>query len=296
MDRSFLVLAGALLLSGCAVELPGTGVGGGGDSNGSGGGSTSDPAGGKLSSNGLALDMEILTELDDGLLGVWQSDTEVVVDPDSVSIYEEDGGPQHLEYLALCALEEGTELVIGSNRYPGLYGLGPEWVVSACEESCQRWVSACLLAHANQYGVEVTVSLRGAHPGLEWDAAIAEEFSLQEAAFYGNIFQVEDDDPVEPGRPLYACAGRALVAWDEDPEHQESSLDYLQKRICGSGSSCGLNNPGPCVFPPVATASICRQDAGWEGYYANCQGENYDDPAAAVAVYPEVITTYLVEE
>lgn len=295
MDRPWLVLAGALLLSGCAVEIPGTEVGGGGDSSGGGGtGSTSDPAGGKLSSNGLALDMEILSELEAGPLGFWQSSTEAVVDPDSLAIFDETGGPEHMEYLVLCALDEGTEMVIGDSRYRGLFGLAPEWVEEGCDESCQKWLSACLLAHANHYGVAVTVSLRGAHPGLAWDAGIAEEFTLQEAAFYGNIFQVDGDDPVDLERPLYACSGRALIAWDEDPEHHETSLDYLQKRVCGSGSSCGLNNTGPCVYP-IESESICRQDAGWEGYYANCEGENYDDPFL-VPVYPEVITTYLVGE
>jgi hypothetical protein len=297
MDRASFVLAGALLLSGCAVEIPGTdSVGDGDSSGGDGTGSSSDPAGGKLSSNGLALDMEILSELDSGPLGVWQSETEAVVDPDSLAIYDEAAGPEHLEYLALCALDQGTEMVIGASRYPGLFGLAPEWIDSGCSDSCQRWVSACLLAHANHYGLAVTVSLRGAHTGLAWDAAIAEEFTLQEAAFYGNIFQVDDDDVIDPERPLYACSGRALIAWDEDPEHQESSLDYLQKRICGTGAACGLNHTGPCVYPPFMTESICRQDAGWEGYYANCEGESLDDPLEGPPVYPEVITTYLVEE
>ena len=291
MDRPCLVLAGALLLAGCAVEIPGT-ESGGGDSSGTG--STSDPAGGKLSSNGLVLDVTALALLDPTALGRWESSSEAVADSGSLDgLLTHPAGAEHLEYLALCALDQGTTLSAGGRDYPGLYGLGTGWVASGCDESCQRWISGCLLAHANAYGVPVTVSLRGGHAGLVWDEAIAAEFDLQEAAFYGNVFEVTGD-AFAVDQPLYACSGRALIAFDEDPEHRQSSLEYLQERICGTGD-CGLTHTGPCVVPPFATESICRQDAGWDGYYANCEGESFDDPTV-VPVYPEVITTYLVEE
>ena len=43
----------------------------------------------------------------------------------------------------------------GGVRYPGLLGLAPEWVGGECGPSCQRWISACVLAHANAFGVQV---------------------------------------------------------------------------------------------------------------------------------------------
>ncbi len=297
MLRPSLALAGALLVSGCTVT--GTGVGDGEDSNGGGGGgsggtgSTSDPAEGKLTLNGLGLDLSVLMDLDPGALGHWESDTLAVADSGSIDpVLAHPNGAEHLEYLALCALDEGTELVAAGDHYPGLFGLGAEWVDAGCSESCQRWISACVLAHANAYGVSVEVSLRGSHPGFAWDQSIVEQFSLQEAAFYGNVFQVTGID--YPEQPLYACSGRALVAFDDDDGSHESSLDYLQKRICGTGD-CGLNNTGPCVFPDIDSESTCGDDAGWEGYYADCQGEDYRDPLQ-VPIYPEVVTTYLVEE
>lgn len=294
MDRRCAVLLGAMLLSGCTVEIPGSDVGGGGDPGSSGTGSSSDPAEGKLSSNGLALDMTALALLDPAPLGRWESEGQAIADSGSLDpLLAHPAGREHLEYIARCALDEGQTLSAGGASYDGLYGLATEWVAGTCGESCQRWLSACVLAHANAYGVAVTISLRGGHDGLAWDEGIAQEFTLQEAAFYGNVFQVTGDDV--PEQPLYACSGRALIAWDEDPEHHESSLDYLQKRICGTGVTCGLNQEGPCVYPPVMQASTCSQDAGWEGYYGDCQGENVEDPAV-VPVYPEVITTYLVDE
>ena len=296
MDRTWLVVTGALLLSGCAVEIPGTGVGGDGDGSGAtgGAGSSSGPTEGKLSLNGLALDASALATLDPTPLGRWQSETEAVADSGSLDgLLAHPAGAEHLEYLALCALDEGTTLAAGGRSFPGLYGLGTGWVAAGCDESCQRWISACVLAHANGYGLAVTISLRGGHPGLRWDESIAAEFDLQEAAFYGNVFEVSGDI-ASPDQPLYACAGRALIAFDDDPAHEESSLDYLQKRICGAGD-CGLTHTGPCVYPPFMSESVCGEDAGWDGYYANCEGENRADPTA-LPVYPEVITTYLVDE
>ncbi len=298
MCRPWLALSGSLILAACTVEIPGTDLGGGDDSNGGGGsngggtGSSSDPAGGKLTLNGLELDLLALMDLDPAALGHWESDTVAIADSGSIDpLLAHASGAEHLEYLALCALDEGTELVAGGASYPGLFGLGAEWVDAGCGESCQRWISGCVLAHANAYGIAVEMSLRGGHAGMTWDDQIASEFTLQEAAFYGNVFQVTGLD--YPRQPLYACYGRALLAWDDDDEDHESSIEYLRKRICGTGD-CGLNNTGPCTAP-VQAGSICAADAGWEGYYADCEGENFVDPEQ-IPVYPEVVTTYQVEE
>ena len=299
MLRPWHALAGALVVTGCTAV--GTGVGGGEDPSGdeSGGGddtgSASDPAGGKLTLNGLVLDLYVLMDLEPSALGHWESDTVAIADSGSIdAVLAHADGAEHVEYLARCALDEGTELVAGGQHYPGLFGLGAEWVDEGCGESCQRWISACVLAHANAYGVPVEMSLRGSHAGLRWDEQIASEFTLQEAAFYGNVFAVAGVDSVR--RPLYACIGRALIAWDDDEEeHPDTSLEYLEKRICGTGD-CGLKSTGPCTAP-VEPGSICTHDAGWEGYYADCEGESesYSNPFP-VPVYPEVVTTYLVEQ
>jgi len=291
MRRPWLALMGSLILAACTVEIPGTDLGGD-DSNGGGTGSSSGAAEGKLTLNGLVLDLYVLMDLDAAALGHWESDTVAIADSGSIdALLAHANGAEHLEYLALCALEEGTELVAAGERYPGLFGLGTEWVDAGCGESCQRWISGCVLAHANAYGIPVEMSLRGSHAGMTWDDQIVEQFTLQEAAFYGNVFQVTGPD--YPRQPLFACIGRALVAWDDDEDHPDTSITYLQERICGTGD-CGLNSTGPCTAP-IQMGNICARDAGWEDYYADCQGENYDDPLQ-IPVYPEVVTTYLVEQ
>ena len=293
------LLAGALaclVMPACTVEIPGIPIGGGDDGDDSGGGSTggSDSAEGKLSSNGLVLDLEALALLSPSSIGSWQSEGEAVADSGALDpLLAHPAGAAHVEYLATCALAEGTALTAGGVRYPGLFGLAPEWIGGECGLSCQRWVGACVLAHANAFGVAVTMSLRGEHPGLEWTDADVEQFEVQEAAFYGNLFELVPG--AIAGQPLYACSGRALVAFDDDPESEETSHGYLQERICGVGQ-CGFEFMGPCVYPPVASASTCAVDGGWDGGYASCRGEDLEQPDAQDPVYAEVITAYLADE
>ena len=78
-----------------------------------------------------------------------------------------------------------------------------------CDESCQRWVSACVLARTNAYGVHVQISMRApAVAPLRSRAAVREiqaalstsptevtDFSYREGAYYGNIFATTPVDP-----------------------------------------------------------------------------------------------------
>ena len=154
-------------------EEPGSG---GGDGNGGGSGpSGSESAEGKLSSNGLFLAPSAMLALGTGPL---TSTSEGVAD-----LLDREDGARHLEYTALCALDAGTSLTVGEATYPGLYGLAPEWADAPCDESCQRWVTACLLAHTNVGGYSVEISMRGAHPGMAWSPEIEQTFVI-EGSFY----------------------------------------------------------------------------------------------------------------
>jgi hypothetical protein len=85
----------------------------------------------------------------------------------------------------------------------GINADGTSWSASGtCDESCQRWVSACILARTNAYGVHVLVSMRApanTPPGrqaqfdnirkaLETTADERSEFGTREGAYYGNLF------------------------------------------------------------------------------------------------------------
>src|SRR5262249_44338184 len=47
-------------------------------------------------------------------------------------------------------------------EFKGKHGLAPEWgtIGGSCNANCKRWISACMLARVNAYGVHVSLSLR----------------------------------------------------------------------------------------------------------------------------------------
>jgi hypothetical protein len=142
-----------------------------------------------------------------------------------------------------------------------------------CDESCQRWVSACLLARTNAYGVHVQISIRApadpppnATPGRQLQfaavrAALAPDptsseladYTNREGAYYGNIFATTPVNglpapgytgpaigPIANTPTFYACAG------------PDSNTPEITKRFCSSqGDQSVINVPGVCW--PAAT-------------------------------------------
>jgi hypothetical protein len=189
--------------------------------------------------------------------------------------------------------EAGTKTCVVPLR--GAIGLGINadestwWESGTCDESCQRWVSACLLARTNAYGVKVEISMRAPDTApLKVRQALATtpdevtELPLREGAFYGNMFaSTPVDDPPEPGYTgaepgaieatpsLNACAGPA------------SNIPDMTKRFCSSqGDQTVIDVPGVCT-------EVCdgRDAAGAIHGCRTERGVHYD----------EVITVYLRE-
>jgi len=132
-----------------------------------------------------------------------------------------------MEYTVSCALRADQEVTVrldGTDHHLyGQIGLAPGWADQACDETCQSWVSACLIARINARGERVEISLRGDHPALAVEPGEATAFPHQEAAYYGNLFT---DPPV-----LNACL---------PPDN--SALD----RVCGEVEDCPVQIAGPC--------------------------------------------------
>ena len=199
-------------------------------------------------------------------------------------------GRELLTYVARCALPEGDALVVDGIGYPGLLGLAPAWQDGACDEGCQRWVSACLLAHVNALGVEVPISIRGVHPSI---AIVSDEeaaaYPVEEAGFYGDLFAPEGAE-----LEMYACLGRGLS------DGQSSS--YLDDRLCASSDACGFTHTGVCAPATQlwmteglgALDGACLEDAGPRIGYTGCT-----DPGGIVVelltadLWFEVVTVYL---
>lgn len=174
-----------------------------------------------------ALSMNALT-----LNSLSASDIELSCAPESAKVYE---------YLVGCALapdQSTTALIDGAEtELHGALGLAPEWLDGPCDDDCQGWVSACLIARTNARGERVEISLRGAHPGLALEPGEAEAFPDHEGSYYGDVFAGELD--------AMACLG--------------DGVDHLE-RTCGDSSDCPIAVQGTCA--ELCDESGCRDAAG----------------------------------
>jgi hypothetical protein len=253
--------------TGCVV-----GVGGSGDDD----GAPVDPNpsgidGDSIPTNGLVFDPRVAAMLDPVALGTSVGADGSVVLTSNAGVAAVPSGQMLLKYIATCALPKEHALVVGADRFAGFYGLATAWETAACDETCQHWISACVLAHANQKGTHVSLSLRGDHPNLP--AAIRPGFTDQESAFYGNLFVTRD---------FYACMGAQATT--------DAAAHIVLGRVCGLGQ-CGLVNAGDCTYPTENGPNFgaCERDAG--DHFADCHSTvAYGDAQPGIH---EVITVYL---
>jgi hypothetical protein len=162
-----------------------------------------------------------------------------------------------LKYITSCALPESAHIqfsVDGVNyNYKGQLALAPEWGVSggSCNQSCQEWVSACLMARLDYLGEQVTISLRGDKPTLVPSPVELKFFTYREASYFGNVF-------VDPQvRDACVSPGRSGIP-----------------RVCGPTlDDCAVDVIGDC-------GSVCDAPAA-DGGYRNCR-----DHARVNGVFP----------
>jgi hypothetical protein len=146
-------------------------------------------------------------------------------------------GIEVLTYIVSCALPPDEQLVAPDGTvFVGGIGVAPEWLDQPLDEDGQRWLSACLFSRVSDLDVTVPISLRGPNSGLVLSPGENTEFTLQQGAFYGNLF-TQQDQPI-----LWeACSGA-----DDDAA-------VANQRICASPDPanpgftlCGFNYTGQC--------------------------------------------------
>lgn len=185
---------------------------------------------------------------------------------------------QFVEYAASCALAPSQAFsfswtdsagVSHNESYPGHLGLATYWARGSLTASDERWISACLAARVNWYGVHVTISTRSAGTRLPVSDPERATFTLQEGAFFGNLFGTT--------QAIYSC---------DDPTHanpararyRDCAVGHLNDN--GSISNCGIiQRLGSC-------SSWCADPDPTDGYYPNC-----DDPQGNER--KEVVTVFL---
>ena len=121
--------------------------------------------------------------------------------------------------------------------FPGQLGLAPRWIDRELRKSEQGWVSACMLSRVNAYDVSVLVSLRGKHHALTASEQEMEDFPVQEAGFFGDIFT---DGPIDAN----ACVGLDQAAGESGSLEDR---DCAEEDPNNPGTTkCGFNYAGYC--------------------------------------------------
>src|SRR5687767_12091240 len=166
-------------------------------------------------------------------------------------------------YLVGCALpadDSVTYAVDGQEwTFSGEIGLAPEWKNGPCGESCQRWITSCMLSRLNLKGEHMRISLRGDHPALNTIRFEERDMNEREATYYGNLFT----DPSN----IYVC-------------HAPESASI--PRVCGDDlAACPMNVVGSCE-------DACR-GPGRHRSFRDCGPENKN----SVQLFSEAITVFL---
>jgi hypothetical protein len=216
-------------------------------------------------------------------------------------------GRELLKYIVTCAIPSGITL-LGEHEdvtyeFPGDIGLAPSWIDRALGESEQRWVSACLLARVNRFGIPVSISIRGPHKALKVSEAEARNYSVEEGAFYGNVFTAVEEPVV-----WNACRGR------DEAISESGTLDL---RDCSEPDPenpgftlCSLNYAGDCARAPWKPHACkkFRTPADWStsddpvvldyrdyrgGYYEQCYDSAVFGPWQQGERFTEVITVFV---
>jgi hypothetical protein len=101
-----------------------------------------------------------------------------------------------MKYLVRCAYPAGVNLTYSAGgatyTWPGELGLAPTWAGGgAIPVAEQQLVSACLAAHTNKYGAQVSISIRG-HlangASIPVSASEATAYYNDEGCYFGNLF------------------------------------------------------------------------------------------------------------
>jgi hypothetical protein len=133
------------------------------------------------------------------------------------------------EYLVECALPLGESITktVDSEvlELHGLLGLAPEWADGACDEDCQQWVSACLLARTNVSGETVTLWIQSDHAAVGYGVP---EDLVHEASWFGNLFDGSGEQYYCKGAPGGPAAAKR------------------EGRTCSSGQGCGFTKYAHC--------------------------------------------------
>ena len=189
----------------------------------------------------------------------------------TVNALKDPNARELFKYIVSCALPKADQIDLTidgtSYTFPGELGLASKWGLpgGSCNNTCQEWVSACVLARVDFLGQKVNISVRGAQSALVPTPAELAAYTYREGAYYGNIFL---DTPV---RDACVAPGRSGLP-----------------RVCGpSLDGCVVDAIGSC-------STVCQGSAGY-GSFMSCADHAKQNGAYPVGTrfYPTAVTVFL---
>ncbi|ATB32810.1 hypothetical protein [Melittangium boletus] len=220
-----------------------------------------------LSLNGLSLNGLSLNGLSSSQFGAWfQTNTPL---NDLV-----------MKYIVRCAVPAGETRSYKSTTGPtwtwaGGLGLAPDW--SGGKEASlteQRIVSACLAAHANKFGVQISMSIQGLNAKGVAIPTSPRELRLypeREGCFFGNLF---NNEGIYAGNDHYPL------------NHRKSTA-----RACAlSIKQSGPPECAPMIRVDPDCEDICTPDASGN-FYTSCTYNGITYPAITTRLLTEDIYT-----
>ncbi len=204
-------------------------------------------------------------------------------------------GQELLAFLLGCALPEGVTVVAPDPaggpaiEFYGELGVAPEWINRGLDRSDRRWVTACILSRVNDAGVSVEISMRGPLAALDSTPAERASHTIEEGAFYGDIFGAVN-------QPLqwFACRGRDQAAGETGGLVDR---DCAEPDPANPGKTfCEFTFAGDCAdFTAPKNKYACES---FSDYYEDCETKprsnfKHSETVKNQKQYEEVITTFL---
>lgn len=226
-----------------------------------------------MSSNRLAANRLAANSLAANSLAASSMKASALADSDLIDTAD---GREVLSYIVSCALPQGQSINVRGFKFAGSIGVAPAWATRVPTVTERRWVTACVMARTNLFGIRVDLSLRGPHAALRGSLAEQLNYLLVEGAFYGDLFH-------EGGPKLFACSAEV-----RDLDLALSTQDLRACAISDNGHTtrCGFTYTGKCSVTDLSLAPACNSLAF---PYQRCRaGRGRGDE-----IYNEVITVSL---
>ena len=219
------------------------------------------------------------------------SNSRMMVNPSAAgTMLVTEEGREVFSLVVSCAIPEDMTLVANVNgttlEFPGEIGLAPQWLGAPLDPIGQGWVSACMLARVNAREVALPISMRGPRFALLAKADERAAFTLEEGAFFGNLF-----GPTNEPFQAYACRGR---------DQARGETGGLVDRDCTEPdpanpgfTQCGMISAGDCGAFAARQSCEFFADRPFT-FYLDCHNAPISSrPRRDDRVFHEVITTFV---